>query len=166
MSLTTKNFRRLLMTPGRYRDTGGEVRGLLLVVVNERNASWQLRYERAGKERWMGLGSARLIGVSEARTRARAARMQLLDGHDPLATKKQRKAMALAAELKTMTFEAAATAYNEHHEGKWKNRRHAAQFLSSLREYVFPVFGSLPLNEIDTTLVLKVLERPLPAANG
>ena len=44
--------------------------------------------------------------------------------------------------------------------------RHAAQFLSSLRDYVFPVFGSLPVNEIDTPLVLKVLQRPLPAANG
>ena len=65
MSLTTKNFRRLLVTPGRYRDTGGEVKGLLLVVVNERNASWQLRYERAGKERcgpWLSAADRRERG--------------------------------------------------------------------------------------------------------
>jgi len=38
--------------------------------------------------------------------------------------------------------------------------------LTSLRDYVFPVFGSLPLNAIDTGLVLKVLERPVPATKG
>jgi integrase len=166
VALTTKNFKRLLTAPGRYRDTAGEVKGLLLVVVNERNASWQLRYERAGKERWMGLGSARLIGLREARLRARAARMTLLDGQDPLAVKQATKASARVAELQTMTFSAAATAYHEHHEGKWKNRRHADQFLSSLRDYVFPVFGALPLNAIDTALVIKVLERRVEATKG
>ena len=166
MALTTKNFKRLLTTPGRYRDTAGEVKGLLLVVVNERNASWQLRYERAGKERWMGLGSARLIGLREARLRARAARMTLLDGQDPLAVKQATKATARVAELQTMTFSAAATAYHEHHAAKWKNRRHADQFLSTLRDYVYPVFGSLPLNAIDTGLVIKVLERRVEATKG
>jgi integrase len=166
MILTAKNFRRCLTTPGRYRDTLGEVKGLLLVVLNERNASWQLRYERNGRERWMGLGPARLIGVREARIRARAMRLQILDGIDPLDSKRATKAAAVAAALKTLTFEAAATAYNEEHEGKWKNVRHAAQFLTSLREYAFPVFGSLPCSEVDTALVLKVLERVVPAARG
>jgi integrase len=164
--LTAKNFRQLLTIPGRYRDTLGEVKGLLLIVVNERNASWQLRYERHGRERWMGLGSARLISLREARIRARAMRLQILDGVDPLEAKRTAKAAAVAAALKMLTFEQAAIAYNEHHERKWKNVRHAAQFLTSLRDYVFPVFGSLPLSAIDTGLVLKVLERPVPATKS
>jgi hypothetical protein len=72
-TLTAKNFRALLTAPGRYRDKAGEVRGLMLVVRNARNASWQLRYEYEGRERWLGLGSARLIGLSDARNRAGAA---------------------------------------------------------------------------------------------
>lgn len=164
--LTAKNFRRCLTTPGRYRDTLGEVKGLLLVVVNEQNASWQLRYERNGRERWMGLGPARLIGVREARIRARAVRLQILDGIDPLDSRRAAKAAAATAALKTLTFSQAATAYNEHHEGKWKNPRHAAQFLTSLRDYVFPVFGSLPCNAIDTALVLKVLEQTVAATKN
>jgi len=84
MILTAKNYRQLLTIPGRYRDTLGEVKGLLLIVVNEQNASWQLRYERNGRERWMGLGPARLISLREARIRARAMRLQILDGVDPL----------------------------------------------------------------------------------
>ena len=158
LGVTAQNFRRLLTTPGRYRDSGGEVKGLMLVVVNEHNASWQLRYQRAGREHWMGLGSAREIGLSEVRIRARTIRLQLLNGHDPLDAKRQTK----AAHLKTMTFAAAARAYFDQHERKWKSRRHAAQFLNSLRDYVFPVLGSLPLDSIDTALVLKVLERPIP----
>src|SRR5580765_5808281 len=96
-NLTAKNFRQLLTIPGRYRDTGGEVKGLLLVVVNERSASWALRYERRGKEHWLGLGSARLIGLAQARIRARAARMGLLDGIDPLEAKREAVAAAKAA---------------------------------------------------------------------
>jgi hypothetical protein len=166
MILTAKNFRRLLKTPGRYRDTLGDVKGLLLIVVNERNASWNLRYERNGRERWMGLGSARLIGLREARIRARAVRLKLLDGIDPLEDKREAKTAAVAAALKTMTFAAAATAYNEQHEGKWKNRRHAAQFLVSLKEYAFPVFGALPCSAIDAALVLKVLEQNVTATKN
>jgi Arm DNA-binding domain len=62
---------------------------LMLIVKNERSASWQLRFERAGKQTWMGLGSARLLTLTEARTRARAVRLQLLDGVDPLAAKRR-----------------------------------------------------------------------------
>ena len=72
--ITSKNYRQLIQVPGRYRDVAGEIRGLMLVVKNERSASWQLRFERAGKETWMGLGSARLLSLTEARTRARAVR--------------------------------------------------------------------------------------------
>ena len=167
MALTTKNFKRLLTTPGRYRDTAGEVKGLLLVVVNERNASWQLRYERAGKERWMGLGSARLIGLREARTRARAARMTTCSmAKIPWPSSKQPRQQRARQSSRRMTFSAAATAYHEHHAAKWKNRRHAAQFLSSLREYVFPVFGSLPLNDIDTGACDKGVGAPARSDQG
>ena len=167
MILSAKNYRQLLLRPGRYRDSVGEIRGLMLVVKNERSASWQLRYERNGRERWMGLGAARLIGLTEARARARAVRLQLLDGHDPLAAKQQAKAAAAAAALKkSITFEQAATAYHGQHADKWKNKRDAAQFLDSLREYAFPILGALPVNAIDTAAVLRVLERVVPARRG
>lgn len=161
-TLTAKNFRTLLTIPGRYRDGGGEVKGLMLVVVNERNASWQLRYQRNGKERWMGLGPARLIGLSEARTKARAARLRLLDGTDPLEAKQSAKAEARKAALKAINFEAAARAYGDAFEAK-VSARQSAQFLSSLRDYVFPIIGAVPVADIDTDLVLKVLEQQHPA---
>ena len=161
--INSKNYRQLMQVPGRYRDVAGEIRGLMLIVKNVRSASWQLRFERAGKETWMGLGSARLLSLTEARTRARAVRLQILDGVDPLAAKREAKAEAVAAAQRTLTFEAATTAYHAHHEGKWKNERSVTQFMASLNEYAFPIFGALPVSAIETHHVLKVLEQPVAA---
>ena len=73
---------------------------------------------------------------------------------------------AIAAAQRTLTFEQATTAYHAHHESKWKNERHVTQFMASLKEYAFPIFGALPLNAIETHHVLKVLEQRVEAYKG
>ena len=106
----------------------------------------------------MGLGPLHTIDLQEARERARKARQLLLDGTDPLdARKAQRVAQALEA-ARTITFEKAAQAYFDTHERGWKNAKHRAQFLSTLKTYSFPKIGKLPVAEIDVGLVLKVIE--------
>ncbi len=50
------------------RSTGGPVRGLMLVVAGE-GAAWILRYYQGGRERWHGLGSARIVGLRDARSK-------------------------------------------------------------------------------------------------
>jgi integrase len=156
MNLTAKRVQRCLRKPGRYRDD--DVRGLLLVVTNPNNASWQLRYEKNGRERWLGLGPVREFSLKEARERARAARQQLRDGIDPIDAKRQAKTEAALSAAKTLTFAEAATEYFNQHASKWKNAKHRKQFLSTLRAYALPVIGSLPVGAIDTGLVLKVIE--------
>ena len=54
MALTAKRIERLRKVPGRHPD--GTVKGLKLQVTDAGVASWLLRYERSGRERWMGLG--------------------------------------------------------------------------------------------------------------
>ena len=157
MALTAKRVERLLKKPGRYRDDG-PVRGLLLVVVNPNNASWQLRYERGGRERWFGLGSVKTFSLKEARERARRAQQQLADGIDPIDAKRAEKSAKALAAAKAMTFEQAATQYFDQHEAKWRNAKHRNQFLSTLRAYVFPTIGKLAVAAIDTGLVLKCVE--------
>ena len=78
MSLTQKKIAKLTKgPPGRYRDGGdGSVRGLLLVVTSG-GASWILRYELHGRERWLGLGPVNLVSLKDARARAREARTPL-----------------------------------------------------------------------------------------
>ena len=122
VNFTEKQIAKLLRRPGRYRDD--DVKGLLLVVVQQAKrkhqkddredqaltttASWQLRYEYNGRERWLGLGPKKIVSLKEARERARAARLLLLDGIDPLEKKQAEKAERKAAAAKAITFKQAA----------------------------------------------------------
>jgi integrase len=162
MALTTKGIARLRKKPGRYLDQFG----LLLQVINDNNASWILRYQRDGKQRMLGLGPVHTVSLAEARVKARNARLALLEGIDPLDARRARKAADRLEAAKAMTFAAAAQSYFAQHEAKWKNRKHAAQFLSTLRTYVYPVIGGLSVAAIDTGLVLRVLEQPVDAERG
>ena len=40
----------------------------------------------------------------------------------------------------------------------WKNKKHVAQWKATLKTYVSPVFGSLPVQAVDVALVMKVPE--------
>jgi integrase len=162
MKLAAKRVASLARQPGRYHDGFG----LYLVVVNAHNASWQLRYYRAGRERWLGLGPLHTVGLAAARERARAARLQLLDGIDPVQARHTQRAQAKAAAAKAVTFESAAEKYFKQHSPKWTNSKHAGQFLSSLRRYAFAHIGDLPVETITTPLILRVLEQPVTAERG
>jgi integrase len=159
-NLTSKTVEQLRKQPGRYRDQ--LVKGLLLVVSGPNSAAWTLRYEKDGRERWLGLGGLRDINLAQARERARAKRLLLLDGVDPLTVKQEAKAARRAADLRSMTFQQAAEAYVEQHGGKW-SAKHGDQWNSSLAAYAYPVIGSLMVDSIDTALILRVLEQPVQA---
>src|SRR5262249_4124841 len=57
-----------------------------------------------------------------------------------------------------MTFRECADAYIKAHRAGWRNGKHAAQWEATLATYAGPVIGTLPVQVIDTALVLKVLE--------
>jgi integrase len=156
MALTPKGIAKLLRKrPRRYHDG----HGLYLRVTSRTSASWILRYEFRGQEKMLGLGPLRLVGLKEARIRAREAQRQLkLDGIDPVEARKAKKAEHALAAAKAMSFEEAAKAFHAQHAAKWKNPKHGAQVINTLRDYAFPILGQLPVSAIDTGLVLKVLE--------
>lgn len=171
LALTAKRIIKLLKQPGRYRDD--EVRGLLLVVAASRSkdkssttASWILRYEFAKRERWLGLGSQREVSLKEARDLARDARALIRKGVDPVAAKQTAKAEAAATLASTISFKNAALAYASQHEVRWGNRKHRAQFLSTLETYAYPVIGTKNVADIDTADVLRILEQPVAASRG
>jgi integrase len=158
--LTGASVRRV--EPGLYADGGG----LYLQVTKAAdgrniNRSWLFRY-KVGKDRdrWMGLGSIYTVSLAEARERARGARLQRLDGIDPIAQRDTMRAARVQASARTVSFADATDGYIHAHAASWRNLKHAAQWPASLRKYVFPVFGSVPVSAVDTPLVLKAL-RPL-----
>lgn len=39
----------------------------------------------------------------------------------------------------------------------WRNAKHGAQWAATLKAYASPVFGSLPVQSVDMTLVMRAL---------
>ena len=153
MALTVKKVEQKTC-PGRY----GDGKGLYLQVTKSGAKSWVMRYERGGRERMMGLGPLHAFTLDEARERARLARQKLADGIDPLSDREGvRTAQAIIA-ARRITFKEAANQYYELHRTQWKNRKHAAQFLSTLETYAYPHVGEMSVADIDTDHVLKVIE--------
>jgi integrase len=132
--------------PGRRADGGG----LYLQTSPNGSVAWIFRYRLGGRRRHLGLGSAAIVGLAEARIRASALRRQIFDGVDPLATRHITTA-------KSITFAQAAAQYIEAHSAGWKHPKSAQQWQSSIATFANPVFGSLPVREIDTGLVMKIL---------
>src|SRR5262245_30897750 len=54
--------------------------------------SWLFRYQRDGKDRWLGLGSTSLVTLAEARRKGWENRRKLLDGEVPNSAKAARRA--------------------------------------------------------------------------
>jgi hypothetical protein len=142
MALTVKRIERLTQK-GRYLDS----RGLYLQVLSRNNRSWLLRWERDGRERWMGLGSLADFNLDEARERARRARQQIKDGRDPIEERRAERAARALEAAKRLSFEEATREYFRLHSKGWKNAKHRAQFTSTLATYVFPKFGRLPAHQ-------------------
>jgi integrase len=68
---------------GRHSDG----RGLALLITKDGSQRWSLRYKAPdGRSREAGLGSASSVDLFAARAKADAARAQLAQGRDPLAT--------------------------------------------------------------------------------
>lgn len=156
---------------GLYADGGG----LYLQISRSGAKSWIFRYSAAkfnadgtpkldvdGKRvrgvRDMGLGPIITISLAEARKLAAEKRRIVLDGGDPI---EQRRAALLEAETaaaKVLTFKECARGYIKAHAPSWNNLKHAKQWESTLERYAFPVFGDLPVNAVDTGMVVRVLE--------
>src|SRR5262245_9478647 len=111
MPLSIKRIARLTK-PGRYGDGGG----LLLKVTPGGAQTWIFRYQRGDRERWMGLGPLHTVSLPEARERARAARLQLLDGLDPLEARNAARARTAAESAARITFAEATERYLAQHE--------------------------------------------------
>src|SRR6185437_666112 len=136
--------------------------GLYLQTTGAGGCSWVFRYERRyegkKKQRYFGLGSAELVTLAEARDKATAARKVLLAGGDPIETAKAQRANAALEAAKGISFKECAEAYIAAHKASWRNAKHAAQWPATLDAYAYPALGALPVQAIDTGLVLKVLE--------
>ena len=142
------------LAPGRHGFGGG----LWLEVAG--GHSWGHRYMTAGKARSMGLGAWPAVPLARAREKVAANRALLDAGIDPIDERRRKKATGALARARAITFDAAAEAYIAGNEAKWRNPKNKGQWRSSLKSYASPILGRLPLADITTDHVVRVL-RPI-----
>lgn len=128
----------------------GGADGLYLRIIG-RSRVWGLRIvmgtriNKAGKTAPrrlnMGLRPYPEISLSEARDKARELRKQIRNGIDPLAEKHARKAVQEALSRKQKTFRECAEAVIEIKNSELKNKKHVAQWRSTLETYAYPFIG-------------------------
>jgi integrase len=141
--------------PGMYADGGS----LYLRVAPGGSKQWIFRFAALdGRMRDMSLGAVHTFSLAEARERATAARKLRADGIDPLDAKHATRLAQRAAEAKRMTFAECAAGFIKDNEPEWTNAKHRQEWETSLRKYVFPTLGPLPVELIDTPLVIRVIK--------
>lgn len=140
-ALTVKNIK----TPGKYYDN----HGLFLRVELTGSKRWVQRITIAGRQREIGLGSARLVPLAKARDLAIQNKRSAREGFDPIATK--------TAQLSVPTFEVACIEVHSLYSPTWANKKHAAQFLSTLKTYAFPKLGRRKVSDLSPADILSVL---------
>lgn len=142
--------------PGRYADGNG----LYLVVSdkarddrpNQPAARWyEWRGVVNGQRVIRGIGSAQQIKLSTAREIAAEYRQMARRGIDPKAERDR-------ARRESLPFEAAARkVWREQIAPHAQNRKHKAQWINTLRDYAFPIIGTLPVHAVTQADILRVL---------
>ena len=129
--------------PGSKALPIGGIEGLVLKPGSTRGRGrWMLRYVSpvTGKRRDMGFGPYPDIGIAEARRLGFTAREQIASGLDPI-MERERERQAAAALATLPTFEVAARRVHGERSVGFRNPKHAAQWLTTLETYVFPMIG-------------------------
>jgi integrase len=140
--------------PGYYPDGGG----MYLQVTSSGAKSWVYRFMLAGKAREMGLGPLPDTNLSQARAKALEARKLRRDGIDPIEHRKAARAAASLDAAKAITFKECAARYIASHKKGWRTEKHACLWTNTLATYAESVLSALPVQSIDTGLVMRILE--------
>lgn len=144
--LTKKQVQSL--KAGRHGDGGG----LYLVVDPSGARRWIVRVTIKGRKNGkgaplrtdFGLGGANIVTLNEARERALEYRRLAKQGINP---------RTIASRV-IPTFEEIAQQVHIDRLPTWKNPKHGQQWINTLKEYVFPKIGRMPVDGIGQPEVL------------
>jgi integrase len=137
---------------GRHADGMG-----LYLVVDESGAKrWIVRVHVKGqlnsggkpKRAELGIGSAKLVPLPEAREIALNFQKLAKKGIDPRSLTKN----------VAPNFKSVARAFFEQHKKTLSNPKHAAQWITTLENYAFPTIGNLPIDQVTHPQILQCIE--------
>jgi integrase len=144
-----------LTNAGRYTDD--QTKGLHLWVKPTRQRYWIFRYTNPTTHvrQNMSLGAYPTVNLKLARQKALKARHAILEGNNPIESKKT--SQKVASSPITPFFSDFAQDYIATMSPKWRNPKHVDQWTNTLKTYAFPVIGSMPLDAIGTEHIEKIL---------
>lgn len=153
MALTGKLTKKLVenLGAGRHGDGGG----LYLVVDPSGARRWIVRVVVKGQRNIkgaplrtdFGLGGADVVTLNQARERALEYRRMAKQGLNP----------RFNASREIPSFEEVAGQVHIDRMPTWKNAKHGAQWINTLRDYAFPKIGRMPIDSIGQPEVLMCL---------
>jgi integrase len=153
MAITGKLTKKLVenLGAGRHGDGGG----LYLVVDPSGARRWIVRVVVKGQRNIkgaplrtdFGLGGADVVTLNQARDRALEYRRMAKAGLNP----------RFNASREIPTFQEVAGQVHIDRLPTWKNPKHGAQWINTLRDYAFPKIGRMPIDSIGQPEVLMCL---------
>ena len=141
-------FVRTVHAPGKYHDGGGL--GLILRVEPSGSRRWVQRIVILGRRREIGLGTPPVVTLAAAREAALENKRIAQGGEDPVALRRNARAF--------MTFAAAAEHAIAAKSSEFRSDKHRKQWRSTLDTYALPILGMLPIGQVGTVDVLRVLQ--------
>lgn len=156
MPLTDRAVKAL--KPGTKTYKRHDEKGLYIVVRPLPSGAkfWQHRFRFGGREQTDSFGQYPEVGLAAARKKLLANRALLLDGVNPMESKRARKRQVVREQAGT--FEAVGRDWLAKMAVEW-NATHHTKVRQRLERDVFPRLGKRPTSEIDAPEVLVVLRR-------
>ena len=139
---------------GMHADGGGLYLQVTRTAAGQLNKSWLFRYATGGRERQMGLGSLTEVKLADARQAAAKCRQQRQDGIDPIEARERARRLN---EATGVSFRRAFDVFFATKRKTLSNRKHTAQWQSTMETYVFPTIGNRPVAEIEAREMLDLL---------
>jgi hypothetical protein len=140
--------------PGYCADGGN----LYLRVAPGGTKGWIFRFCIGGRTRDAGLGPYPTVSLVKAREEAKRCRRLLADGIDPIQAREEERQAAPIKNAKAKTFGECAREFIASRELGWRTNKTSRFLQASLKRYVYPRLGALPVHAIDTALVMNVLQ--------
>jgi integrase len=149
MRLTELFVRKARPQAAAYLVWDERQRGLALRVQPTGSKSWVTVYSRRGRPRWLHLGNADAIALSDARMLASEAMLAVAKGGDPAAERKAERSAGTFADLASNYVEQ----YAKKHNKSWK------QADALVRRFALPRWGKLQAASITRADVKQMMAR-------
>ncbi|SDD56241.1 tyrosine-type recombinase/integrase [Belnapia rosea] len=136
--------------------------GLYLLVNPNGSKLWQMKYVYGDKARTYSIGpygdGKDQVTLAEAREKREEAKKILKEGRDPTLVKRLNR-IQTTTDHSTL-FEDVAQAWLEKNRSGWAPK-HATDVASSFKKEVYPAIGRLPMAEITSVMIMKLVLAPI-----